>query len=120
MSVMTLPADSLRPEGDDILTCRVAGLSQDFRRVDLVFHCEDGAADLEVRDSSKALRPYLCPISVHSMIEYDASTETQLRSPMRGNLSPEPMPPHPREPVSDKKNRRRTYGLPTLQGTVRP
>ena len=43
------------------MTCRVARLSQDIFRVDLVFCCECGSGDLEVCYTSKALGPHLCP-----------------------------------------------------------
>ena len=72
----------LRPEGGDIMTCRVARLSQDILRVGLVFCCECGSADLEMCHTSKALGPHLCQICAQSMVAYGASKETWTDSPI--------------------------------------
>jgi hypothetical protein len=73
----------LRLEGDDIVTCRVARLSQDHFRIELAFCCECGSADLEVCYTSKALGPHLCPTCAQYKVEYGTWKETQTRSPMR-------------------------------------
>ena len=67
--LLIILAGSLRPEGDDIVTCRVVRLSQDLLCIDLDFCCECGSADLEVRYTSKALGPHLCPTYVQSKVE---------------------------------------------------
>ena len=74
----------LRPEGGNIVTCRVARLSQDVLRIGLVFCCECGSADLEVCYTSKALGPHLCPICAQSMVKCGAWQENQTQSPMKG------------------------------------
>jgi hypothetical protein len=73
----------LRPEGDDIVTCRAARSSQNLFRIDLAFCCECGSADLEVCYTSKALGPHLCPTCTQSMVEYGTWKDTQTRSSMR-------------------------------------
>jgi hypothetical protein len=74
----------LRPEGGDIVTCRVARLSQDHPRMDLVFCCECGSANLEVCCTSKTLGPHLCPTCAESMLECGAWKENQAKSLLRG------------------------------------
>ena len=76
-------ADSLRTEGGNIMTCRVARSFQDRLCLDPVFCCECGSADLEVCYTSKALGPHLCPTCVQSKVEYGTWEDTQTRSPMR-------------------------------------
>jgi hypothetical protein len=76
------PAVCLRP-GGDIVTCRVARLSQDLLRIDLAFCSECGSADLEVCYTSKALGPHLCQACAHSMVECGTWKEPQTRSRMR-------------------------------------
>ena len=76
-------AGSLRPEGDDIVTCRVARSSRNLLRIDLAFCCECGSADLEVCYTSKALGPHLCPTCVQYKVKYGTCEDTQRRSPMR-------------------------------------
>ncbi len=63
------------------MTCRVARLSQNFFRVDLVFCCECGSGDLEACYTSKALGPHLCPTCVQSKVECGMA-ETIPRAPM--------------------------------------
>ncbi|HSL04302.1 MAG TPA: hypothetical protein VK901_12305 [Nitrospiraceae bacterium] len=67
--------------GDDIVTCRLARLSQDLLRVDLAFCCECGSADLETCYTSKALGPHLCSICAKAKVDYGTWKETA-RSPM--------------------------------------
>ena len=64
------------------MTCRVARLSQDRPRIDLIFCCECGSADLEVCYTSKTLGPHLCPTCGQSKVECGAAKETRARSPM--------------------------------------
>jgi len=66
----------------DIMTCRVARLSQDLSRIDLAFCCECGSADLEVCFTSKALGPHICQKCAQSMVECGTWKETQTRSLM--------------------------------------
>lgn len=73
----------LRPEGGDIVTCRVARLSQDHPRMDLVFCCGCGSANLEMCYTSKTLGPHLCQAFAQSMVECGAWKKNQTRSPMR-------------------------------------
>lgn len=74
----------LRKEGGHNMTCRVARLSTDLLRVDVVFCCECGSADLEVCSTSKALGPHLCPTCAQSMVECGASKQTRVRLSVRG------------------------------------
>ncbi len=76
----------LRAEGGDIVTCRVARLSQDHLRLDLVFCSKCGSANLEVCYTSKTLGPRLCSTCVGSMVECGAWKENQVKSPVRGHL----------------------------------
>jgi hypothetical protein len=64
------------------VTCRVARLSQDRPRIELIFCCACGSADLEVCYTSKALGPHLCPTCDQSKVECGAAKETRARSPM--------------------------------------
>ncbi|HEX4968615.1 MAG TPA: hypothetical protein VFV44_08850, partial [Nitrospiraceae bacterium] len=75
------PAFCRRQEGDNIMTCGVARLSQNLLRVELVFCCECGSGDLEVFYTSKALGPHLCPTCIQSKVECGVA-EGMLRSPM--------------------------------------
>ena len=50
----------LRPEGENIVTSRVARSSPDLLRIDLAFCCEYGSADLEVCYTSNPLGPHRC------------------------------------------------------------
>lgn len=79
------PAVCLRP-GGDIVTCRVARLSQDLLRIDLAFCSECGSPDLEVYYTSKALGPHLCQTCAQSKVECGTWKETQTRVPMKGQL----------------------------------
>jgi hypothetical protein len=63
------------------MTCRVARLSPDLLRVDVVFCCECGSADREVCYPSKALGPHLCQTCAQSMVECGMA-ECMPRSPM--------------------------------------
>ena len=74
----------LRKEGGNIMTCRVARLSPDLLRIDVVFCCECGSPDREMCYTSKALGPHLCPTCAQSMVECGGSKETWMRSPMWG------------------------------------
>jgi len=74
----------LSPEGGDIVTCRVARVSQDLFRMDLAFCCECGSADLEMCHTSKALGPHLCPICAQSKVECGTWMEAQARLSMMG------------------------------------
>ena len=65
------------------MTCRVARSFQDRPRIDLVFCCECGSADLEVCYTSKALGPHLCPICALSKVGCGTWMEIQTQSPMR-------------------------------------
>lgn len=73
----------LRPEGGDIVTCRVARLSEDLLRIDPAFCCECSSADLEMCFTSKALGPHLCPTCAQSKVECGTWKETQTWSPMK-------------------------------------
>jgi hypothetical protein len=66
------------------VTCRVARLSQGHLRMDLVFCCECGSADLEVCYTSKTLGPHLCPSCTPSNVECGVWQENETRLPMRG------------------------------------
>ena len=66
------------------MTCRVARLSPDLLRINLVFCCECGSSDLEVCSTSKAMGPHLCQICAQSMVKCGASKETRTRSPLCG------------------------------------
>ncbi len=66
------------------MSCRVARLSSDLLRINLVFCCECGSSDLEMCSASKALGPHLCLTCAQSMVEYGASKETWMRLPMCG------------------------------------
>lgn len=44
------------------MTCRVARLSPDLPRIDLVFCCESGSSDLKVCGTLKSLGPHLRPV----------------------------------------------------------
>jgi hypothetical protein len=65
------------------MTCRVARLSPDLLRIDLVFCCECGSADLEMCSTSKALGPHLCTTCAQSKLECGTWKDIQARSPMR-------------------------------------
>jgi hypothetical protein len=65
------------------VTCRVARLSQDPRRIDLTFCCECGSENLEMCSTSKALGPHLCPTCAQSKFECGTWKDIQARSPMR-------------------------------------
>jgi len=65
------------------VTCRVARLSQDLLRIDLVFCCECGSSDLEVCYTSKALGPHLCPACAQSKVEFRTWMESQTQLSMR-------------------------------------
>ena len=82
--LMLRPAFCPRREGDNIVTCGVARLSQDLFRVDLAFCCECDSGDLEVCYTSKALGPHLCPTCAWSKVGCRKQKETQTLSPMRG------------------------------------
>ena len=66
------------------MTCRVARSSQDHLRMNLVFCCECGSADLEVCSTSKTLGPHLCQTCAQSMFECGVWQENETRLPMRG------------------------------------
>ena len=79
-------AARLRPEGGNIVTCRVARSSQNIFRIDLAFCCECGSADLETCYTSKALGPHLCLTCTQSKVEYGTWKDTQARLLMNGQL----------------------------------
>ncbi len=64
------------------MTCRVARLSQDLSRIDLIFCCECGSADLEVCSTAKAQGPHLCQTCAQTMVECGPWEEARTRSPM--------------------------------------
>jgi hypothetical protein len=82
---LKLPPHLSRNKGGDIVTCRVARMSQDLplRIIDLVFCCECGSSDLEVCYTSKTLGPHLCPSCSQSKAEWGTWKETRTRLPMK-------------------------------------
>ena len=83
-AILTLTlAVCLPAGGGDIVTCRVARLSQDHPGMDLVFCCECGSANLEVWYTSKTLGPHVCPTCAGSMLEGRMVKENHVKSPVR-------------------------------------
>jgi len=76
----------LRSEGGHIVTCRVARLSQDHHRIDQVFCCECGSANLDADRMCPATRCINC-----GCIEDAVVRANRLRPPVAKRSAPHGM-----------------------------
>ena len=67
------------------MTCRVARLSQDLARMNLVYCCQCGSSNLETFHTSRTLGPHLCPMCAQSKSEGGVAG-SMTRSSRRGRL----------------------------------